>query len=300
MSATQVLSAEDRDKVSQLQLYARSVVDGITVGKHRSPHKGFSAEFKEHRPYVLGDEIRSIDWKLFGKTDRLFIRQYEEETNLRCTILVDQSGSMSYRGAADGAISKHEYAIRLAASLAYLLIAQQDAVGMGLIDSDLKSYIPPRGRPSHLQALIAAMAASKCTEETKLADVLQKVAPRVRGRGIVVLISDCFDNVEALVNALSFYRLARSEVVVFQVWDRDELEFPFRQRTEFRNLEQHSHRKMIDPNALRRAYLEKVASFKAELEKGCAKNRIDLVQCVTDQSHASVLTNYIASRGRRT
>ncbi len=170
---------------------------------------------------------------------------------------------MGYSGSTSGGITKHEYAIRLAASLAYLLIGQQDAVGMGLIDKDLNSYIPPRGRPSHLQALIAAMASSKCTEETKLADVLQKVAPRVRGRGIVVLISDCFDNVESLVNALIFYRLGRSEVVVFQICDRDELEFPFRQRTEFRNMEMHSHRKMIDPNALRRAYLEKVAAFKS-------------------------------------
>ncbi len=297
MSST-ILSAEDRDRVSRLQIYARGVVDGLSIGQHRSPHKGFSAEFKEHRPYVQGDETRLIDWKLYGKTDRLFIRQYEEETNLRCTLLVDQSGSMAYRGSAANAISKHEYAIRLAASLAYLLIQQRDAVGLGLIDDQLQTYIPPRANPSHLQRLLEAMTHSKCTRETKLSHVLQGVAPRIRGRGVVILISDCFDDLESLTRALSFYRLDHSEVVVFQVWDRDELEFPFRQRIEFRNLESHAQSKIVDPGAIRRVYLERVEKFRTDFAKRCARHRIDLVQCVTDQLHADILASYIASRGR--
>ncbi|MDZ4849026.1 MAG: DUF58 domain-containing protein [Pirellulaceae bacterium] len=298
MSALSILSAEDRDRVSRLQLYARGVVDGLSVGQHRSPHKGFSAEFKEHRPYVQGDETRLIDWKLYGKTDRLFIRQYEEETNLRCTLLIDQSGSMAYRGSAPNAISKHEYAIRLAASLAYLLIQQRDAVGLGLIDSQLKTYVPPRANPGHLQRLMEAMVQSKCSGETQLSQALQIAAPRIRGKGVVVLISDCFDNLDNLIRALSYFRLDHSEVVLCQIWDRDELEFPFRQRVEFRNLESLGMNKMVDPGALRRDYLERVAAFRTELATRCARHRIDLVPCITDQSHTEILAGYIASRGR--
>ena len=298
MPSLTILSAEDRDRVSRLQLYARGVVDGLSVGQHRSPHKGFSAEFKEHRPYVQGDETRLIDWKLFGKTDRLFIRQYEEETNLRCTLLVDQSGSMAYRGSAPNAISKHEYAIRLAAAIAYLLIQQRDAVGLGLVDDQLQTYIPPRANPGHLQRLMETMAQSKCTRETQLSQVLQSAAPRIRGRGVVILISDCFDDLDSLIRALSFYRLDHSEVVVFQIWDRDELEFPFRQRIEFRNLEAVGQTKMVDPAVLRRGYLERMNRFRMELAQKSARHRIDLVPCITDQPHAEILASYIASRGR--
>ncbi len=293
-----ILSPDDRDRVSRLQLFARGVVDGLSVGQHRSPHKGFSAEFKEHRPYVQGDETRLIDWKLFGKTDRLFIRQYEEETNLRCTLLVDQSGSMAYRGSASEGISKHEYAIRLAAALAYLLIQQRDAVALALVDDALQTYVPPRGNPGHLQRLMEAMAQSKCGRETRLSQALLSVAPRVRGRGVVVLISDCFDELESLMRSLSYFRLGHSEVVIFQIWDRDELEFPFRQRIEFRNLELPSQSQMVDPGAIRRVYLERVDKFRVDLAKRCARHRIDFVPCVTDQSHADILASYIASRGR--
>jgi uncharacterized protein (DUF58 family) len=298
-SGSHLLSPQDRDRVSQLQLFARSVVDGITVGKHQSPHKGFSAEFKEHRPYVLGDEIRSIDWKLYGKTDRLFIRQYEEETNLRCTILVDQSKSMAYGNTlvGDQKISKHEYAIRMAASIAYFLISQQDAVGLGLIDTELRSYIPPRARPNHLQVLMHSLAGSQCDGETSLGRVLQQAAPRLRGRGVVVLISDCFDDLPTLLKGLSYFRLANNEVILFQIFDRDELEFPFRKRTEFRNLEAIDQRKMIDPATLRKGYLERIAAFRKTLADGCSKSRIDLVPCVTDIPHADILAGYLASRG---
>jgi uncharacterized protein (DUF58 family) len=298
MPAPSILSADDRDRVSRLQMYARGVVDGLSVGQHRSPHKGFSAEFKEHRPYVQGDETRLIDWKLFGKTDRLFIRQYEEETNLRCTLLVDQSGSMAYRSTRPQSISKHEYAIRLAAALSYLLIQQRDAVGLALVDDALQTYLPPRSNPSHLQRLMEAMAQSRCTRDTKLSHVLQIIAPRIQRRGMVILISDCFDDLESLIRSLSFFRLDHSEVVVFQVWDRDELEFPFRQRIEFRNLEFQGQSKLVDPGAIRRVYLDRVQRFRDAFAKNCARHRIDLVPCITDQSHAEVLASYLASRGR--
>jgi uncharacterized protein (DUF58 family) len=297
-----ILNARQRDQVARLQFYARSVVDGITVGKHRSPHKGFSAEFKEHRPYVAGDEIRSIDWKLFGKTDRLFIRQYEEETNLRCNILLDQSKSMQYGADESDSskdTSKHAFALKIAASLAYLFVAQQDSVGLGLMDTTLRKYIPPRSRPSHLQAIIEELAQSQCNGETSLASVLQSAAPRVRGRGVLVLITDAFDDVDSFVKALSFYRIARSEVILFHVMHRDEIEFPFRQRTEFRNLEVADNKQLVDPAAIRSRYLERVQKFLAQLQSGCLKNQIDYVPCITDQEPGDLLSEYLVSRGRR-
>jgi uncharacterized protein (DUF58 family) len=298
MSVKPILSAEERDRVARLQLYARGIVDGLTVGQHRSPHKGFSAEFKEHRPYVQGDEIRSIDWKLFGKTDRLFIRQYEEETNLRCTLLLDQSGSMNYRGTT-ASQSKHAYAVGLAAALAYLLVLQQDAVGLALIDRQLRRYIPPRSNPGHLQLLMQALVSSHGEADTQLAEVIGQVAPRVHRRGLVLLFSDCFEEVGPLVRALSTFRAEHSEVVIFQIWDRDELEFPFRRRVEVHDLERPMHHRVVDPVALRRQYLERVANYRRELEQQCARQRIELVPCVTDDPHAEVLMSYLASRRER-
>ncbi len=177
-----ILSAADRDKLAKLQLYARQVVEGVTVGMHRSPHKGFSVEFKEHRPYVRGDEIRSIDWKLYGKTDRLFIRQYEEETNLRCTIILDQSGSMAYGARGPLKTSKHDFAVRLAASLAYMLVGQQDAVGLVTFDTDTREYIPPRSKPSHLRSLLTSLVGSQPAGETAIGDVLTRLVPKIRKR----------------------------------------------------------------------------------------------------------------------
>lgn len=296
--STQLVSTTDRERVAGLQLLARQVVEGVTVGIHRSPHKGFSVEFKEHRPYVVGDEIRMIDWKLYGKTDRLFIRQYEEETNLRCTLIVDQSGSMGYHGSRSIAASKHDYAIRLAACLAYILIGQQDAVGLGLIDTEVKRYIPPRSRPNHLQAIFDALANSKPAGETGLHGTLRLLAPKLRRRGLLVLLSDCFDNVDKLLNALASFRHARNEVVVFQILDPDELDFPFRNRTEFRSLELSSDRRQLDANYLRQSYLQNFEGFRQQLNRGCGRQKIDLVTATTDQGYADTIANFLLTRGR--
>ncbi len=293
-----MLTAGDRDRLSRLQLYARQVVEGVTVGMHRSPHKGFSVEFKEHRPYVRGDEIRSIDWKLYGKTDRLFIRQYEEETNLRCTLIVDQSGSMAYGAGKGDRVSKHEFAIRLAACLAYLLIGQQDSVGLVTFDTETRHYIPPRSKPSHLRSLFATLAGSKPSQETAISDVLTKLVPKIRRRGLLVLISDCFDEVDNLLKSLSYFRHARNDVVVFQIWDPDELDFPFRGRTQFRSLELPTHMRLLDSSLLRKSYMENLERYRTALSEGCGKQRIDLISCTTAQSHATLLAAYLASRGR--
>ncbi len=294
--STRLLTPQDRDAVARLQLLARGVVEGITVGRHRSPHKGASVEFKEHRQYVKGDEIRSIDWKLFGKTDRLYIRQYEDETNLRAMILLDQSGSMAYRGSRAAGVSKHDFAIRLAACLSTLLVSQQDAVGLCTFDTDIRELIPSRGKISHLMSIAECLVRSVPGRETQLSGTLRQVAQKLKRRGMLILISDCFDDVNALMKSLAYFRHSGNEVVLFQVWDRDELDFPFGQRTQFRSLESNSHQRLVDPNTVREAYLKRVAEFRQELTERTAQERIDLIQCTTDQSYAELLASYITRR----
>jgi uncharacterized protein (DUF58 family) len=294
--STRLLTPQDRDAVTRLQLLARGVVEGITVGRHRSPHKGASVEFKEHRQYVKGDEIRSIDWKLFGKTDRLYIRQYEDETNLRAMILLDQSGSMAYCGARAAGVSKHTFAVRLAACLATLLISQQDSVGLCTFDTAIRELIPARGKVNHLMALSECLVRSQPGSETQLSATLKQVAEKLKRRGMLVLISDCFDDIEALLKSLAYFRHAGNEVVLFQIWDRDELDFPFGQRTQFRSLETSAHQRLVDPRSVRSEYLKRVADFRQTLAERTAKERIDLIHCTTDQSYADLLSAYIARR----
>ncbi len=294
--STRLLTPEDRDAVARLQLLARGVVDGLNVGRHRSPHKGASVEFKEHRQYVKGDEIRSIDWKLFGKTDRLYIRQYEDETNLRAMILLDQSGSMGYCGGRAGGVSKHLFAVRLSACLATLLVSQQDSVGLCTFDTTIRELIPTRSKVNHLLSISECLVRSKPGNETQIGPVLQQIAEKLKRRGMLILISDCFGDINLLMKALAYFRHSGSEVVLFQIWDRDELDFPFAQRTQFRSLELTSHQRLVDPSSIRNEYLKRVAEFRSSLVERTAKERIDLIHCTTDQSYAEVLTSYISKR----
>lgn len=293
-----VLTSEDIGRVSGLQLLARQVVEGFASGLHKSPHKGFSVEFREHRSYVRGDDIRTIDWKLYGKTDRLYIREYEEETNLRCTILVDCSGSMGYRGSGGNGVSRHEYAVRTAACLAWLMLQQQDSVGLVTFDTAIRRYIPPRSRPRHLNAIVEELAVSQPGNETALADVFQEIVARIHRRGLVIIISDLFSDVDRLMKSLAQFRHANHEVLLFQIWDRDELEFPFRQWTQFQSLEQADVRHLVDPAQLRRAYLAELAAYREALTKGCNRQRISHVSLTTDQPMADALAAWLAVRRR--
>jgi uncharacterized protein (DUF58 family) len=290
-----MLTPHDQQRLSALQWLATGVVEGLTSGSHRSPRIGRSVAFKEHRAYMRGDDIGSIDWKLFGKTDRLFVRQYEDETNLRAMILLDQSGSMAYRGS-QSPLSKHQFAVHLAACLATLFIRQQDAVGIGIVDAQLQQVIPPRGTQLHLRAILQALVQSECTAETSLATALLQAAVHLRRRGVLILISDCFDDVERLRNALRAYRQTHSAVVVFQIWDRDELEFPFRGRTQFRSLEDSAARPAVDARALRESYLQRLEEFQQQLSQTLAAERIELVSCTTDQAVGDILSAFLAGR----
>jgi uncharacterized protein (DUF58 family) len=289
------LSPGELQRFSNLQVVARLVVEGVATGLHQSPHKGLSLDFAQHRAYVAGDEIRRLDWKVFGKTDRFYIREYEEETNLRTTILLDSSGSMAY----GREVTKHHYAVRLAASLAYLMIQQQDSVGMAAFDRKLREFVPPRSGAGHLRVLLDQLNNCKPGGETGLAQSLIDLSPRLQKRGLLILISDCFDNLKQLIAALAHFRSARHEIILFQIWDPDELEFPFSQWTRFESLEGGDSFQTIDPAQIRSLYLKNLAEFRAQLEAGCRKLCVDLVPVVTSRPYADVLVEYLAKRFQR-
>jgi uncharacterized protein (DUF58 family) len=294
-TVAEFLTPADLQKISNLQVLARLVVEGFCSGLHTSPHKGFSVEFREHRQYVPGDEIRRLDWKVYGKTDRLYIREYEEETNLRATLLVDVSGSMNY---GTHHISKYAYAVRVAACLSYLMLRQQDSVGLVVFDKKVRRYIPPRSRPGHLRVLLDALQDARPGGETELAKVFHQLVPKIHRRGLLIVLSDCFGSVSELLSSLAHLRHAHHEIIIFQIWDRDELDFPFKQWTRFDSLEVDADKRLIDPVHLRAAYMESLEKFRSDLKAGCHRHRIDLVPLSTDVPYAEALAYYLARRSK--
>lgn len=290
------LTPTDMTRVGALQLLARQVVEGVRGGIHRSRHTGASVDFKEHRPYVTGDEIRTIDWKLFGKTDRLYIRQYEDETNLRCTLLLDQSGSMKYAGRRANGLSKHEYSVRLAACMAYLLVAQQDAVGVATFDSTIRLFLPPKNQPGHLHYVMELLAQSAPGGEADWGQTTDAFLHRSKRRGLVVVISDTFSDAESVVKSLALLRSNQQEVVLFQVVDEDELDFPFQQRTMFRSLELATDEQLVEPATIRARYLENLNLHQQTIQTGCERNGIDLISLTTAQSYSEAIQRYLARR----
>lgn len=284
-------------KLSRLEVKARLIVEGFIAGLHKSPYRGFSIEFAEHREYVPGDDIRHVDWKVFGRSDRYYIKQYEEETNLRATILLDVSQSMSYpdSSVSDGGVSKYEYGTYVAASLAYLLLRQQDAVGIALFDDRVRQLVPPSSSPAHLLTLLAALDAPPLSEKTKAGDVLHELADRVRKKGLIIVISDLFDDVESLRRGLKHLRYRNHEVLVFHVLAHDELTFPFQRMTLFEGLEGYPD-ELANPSALRDAYMEELRRYLAEVRKICRDDRIDYVQLDTQDKLDVALASFLAAR----
>ncbi|MBP7934103.1 MAG: DUF58 domain-containing protein [Phycisphaerae bacterium] len=303
--ATELVSPHDLRRIADLQLLARMIVEGFCAGLHKSPHKGLSVEFKQHRAYVRGDDLRYLDWRIFGKSDRYFIKEYEAETNLRATLIVDASGSMAYGGESAAetgdtvGLSKYDYAIRLAACLTYLLLAQQDAVGLMLFDTTVRKYVPPRSTPRHMQVVIDALSAQQPGGETSLADVFRRISAKLHRRGLLIVLSDCFDEVNAFLRAIAQLRHAGHEVIVLQLWHRDELEFPFTRWTRFECLETAGRNHMVDPATLRAAYVEKLKEYQDTLTRGCRQHAIDLLPIVTDRPYAEALAEYLAFRERK-
>ena len=291
-----ILHAEDITSLQSLQLFARTVVEGFTTGQHASPHKGFSVEFRQHRPYVQGDEIRRLDWKIFGRTDRFYIREFDEETNLRATVVLDASGSMGYRG--QKGILKFDYARKLAASLAYLLMSQQDAVGLITFDSKVRDIIPCRTKITHLHLMLETMVKTEPGKDTSLAPVLESLAQRLKRRGLVILISDFFDDPAALLQAIGVLRKKGHEIIALQLWDRDEIDFPFGNWARFENLENDDDFLLLDPATIRQRYIEVQQNFAAQLKDGFRKHQVDYLSLPTDESHSAALRSYLSLRMR--
>ena len=283
-------------RYGKLDVVARLLVEGYMGGQHKSPFKGASVEFVEHRQYYPGDEIRHIDWRAYGKTGRYFVKEYEDETNLRAYLLVDGSGSMGY---GQSTLTKFDYARQLAAALGYLLIAQRDAVGLMTFDTEVRERIEPSANMSSFERLAGALANAEPGQETSLASVFTQLIPLLKRRSLVVILSDFFDKLEPLTAALQQFRHARHEVILFQVVAPEEEEFPFSRPTQFRSLERAGYKVLVDPHRLRSIYREQYAAFEAELSQRCGNAGVDYVKLLTSDSYQKSLGAYLASRTRR-
>ncbi len=284
-------------RLEGLPLRARLIVEGYVAGVHRSPYHGFSIEFAEHREYAPGDDLRYLDWKVFGRTDKFYLKQFEEETNLVCSLLLDTSESMCYRSAA-APMSKLDYARCAAAALAYLVLQQQDSVGLATFDHQVRASLRPGSNPSHWQELVRVMEESDPGRKTSVGPIFHELAERLRRRGIVVVLSDLFDDVEAAVGGLKHLRHRRHEVILFHVLDPAEIEFPFHEATRFRGLEAWPD-VVVEPNALRRTYLDQFDRYLRRLKQGCRAAQIDYVLMRIDRSLEVALSSYLSSRIKR-
>jgi uncharacterized protein (DUF58 family) len=282
-------------KLRGLQLRARLIVEGYVSGVHRSPFHGFSIEFAEHREYSPGDDLRYLDWKVFGRTDKFYLKQFEEETNLLCYLLLDTSESMTYKSDR-AAMSKLEYAQTIAAALAYLILNQQDSVGLVTFDEEVRALVRPSSNPSHLKQLLQVMETSPGARKTATGPIFHDLAERFKKRGIVIILSDLFDNVDAMMKGIKHFRHRRHEVIVFHVLDPAEMDFPFEQATLFNGLEQLPN-VLVEPRAIRKAYLRELNNFIMKIKKECRRHRIDYVPLRTDESLEVALSTYLASRG---
>jgi uncharacterized protein (DUF58 family) len=287
-----------KQTLKRLQLLVRQLVDGFATGIHKSPQRGASVQFKQHRPYVPGDDVRRIDWKIFARSDRYYVREFEQETNLRATLLLDLSGSMNYKGA-NSQCSKAEYARQMCLCLAGILLRQQDSTGLVTFDQKIRTFIPHSTRPSHLKTLEAALLGDTPGGETSLALALAQTSPLVGKRGLLLIITDCLDDIEALLAALGRLRIHHHEILIFQILDRDELEFPFKEWTRFESLETIGKYADVDPAALKSTYLENLTRFQTALSTGCKKNGIPLFTCITDAPLEKTIAEHLRSRTRR-
>ena len=294
MPSGHILTPDIISRLNNLSLKARFVVEGFIVGLHKSPYHGFSVEFSEHRAYGAGDEIRHVDWKLWGKTDRYFIKQFEEETNLKSYLLIDQSLSMTYKS---GNVTKLEYAQILAASLGYLMLKQQDAVGLTLFDDEIRVNIPARSKRSHLNIILSKMQNIKPGPETIIAPVLHKTAEAIKKRGLIILISDLFDDPDEILSGLQHFRYKGHEVVVFHVLDPQELTLDFTQRTRFRDMES-GEEIITDPWHIQSDYQKSMEQFCDYMKSMCRRRNIDYVRLSTDSPLDMALSEYLIKRKR--
>ena len=280
--------------LNSISMKAKLVVEGYIIGQHRSPYHGFSVEFSEHRSYEPGDEVKHIDWKLYGKTNRLYVKRYEEETNLRAHLILDTSKSMSYTS---NKVSKLDYGSYLLAALSYLMISQQDAAGVVLFDEKIRSFIPPKSTPSHLNTLLNVLDAPKPGNDTKIESVLHQMAERINKRGLVIIISDLLDEPKNVFKGLKHFRHRKQEVIVFHILDRNELEFEFENRTKFVDMES-GEEITTDPWHIKNDYKNLILDVQKYYRRNCRLNKIDYVPLYTDDSLDKGLSEYFNKRQR--
>lgn len=279
-------------RISRLDLRAKQVVEGFISGMHKSPFFGQSVEFVQHREYVPGDDIRHMDWKVWSRTDRFYLKQFEAETNLRATLVVDTSESMVY---GNGPMNKYEYACTAAACLGYLIVRQQDSAGLISFGFDVRQAIPARSNQTQLDAMTKALATSKPAEQTDMLKVMRRVAETVPGRGVVIVFSDLLTDREQIFKGLEMLRHRRHDVMVFHVLDDDELTFPFGGMTRFEGLEELPHL-FCDPKALRESYLEVLEEYLVEVRRGCTRLGVDYALVRTSDYLDAILSRFLFSR----
>lgn len=282
-------------QLKNIELKARMVVEGFITGLHRSPYHGFSVEFAEHRQYHAGDDIRRIDWKVFGRTDRFYVKQFEEETNLRSIIAIDASASMGF--ASKGMISKFEYSSCLAAAISYLLIKQRDAVGLALYDTKIRTYLPPRSKQSYLNEILKTIAATEPANQTGTAQALDELAERIKRRGLVVIFSDFFDETQSVINALKHFRHRNHDVLAFHILDPREIDFKFGSSATFRDLETNEEI-ITQPYQIQRTYSKAVKEFINQIKRECYQHNIDYQLINTSEPFDKALRDYMAKRSR--
>ena len=281
-------------RIAGLSLRARRMVEGSLSGLHRSPYHGFSVEFAEYREYSPGDDLRRLDWRVWGRTDRHYIKEYEEESNLRATIVMDASASMRY---ASGSCSKYDYGGTLAVSLATLLIQQQDAVGLVLFDSRERQQLSPSATQAQLAQITHYVEASEPERDTDLGSVLQQLAERIRRRSLVIVISDLLTELDSFYEGLARMQYCGHDALVFHVLDRDELELPFGDLVLFHDIEG-TEEVFAEPWAFRKAYRAAMQEFVGGVRDACGRKGIDYVPLVTDQNLGDALSHYLHSRAR--
>lgn len=279
-----------------MELKARTIVEGFLSGLHRSPYKGFSVEFAEYRQYVPGDDLSTLDWKVYARTDRHYVRKYEEETNLECHLLLDQSASMAYRGTAP--MSKLEYGSVLAGSLAFLMHRQRDATGLMAFDDQIRFRLPAAGRPGHLHALLLGLERLEGGQRSNVGRPLHQLAEALVKRSLVVLISDLLDDPGPVINGLKHLKCRGSEVIVFQVLDPAELTFSFQSAATFKDVET-AQEVVADPSQARAPYLRSLAALTEQYGRELRGAGIDYVRIDTSQPLDFALLTYLSARARR-
>ncbi len=282
-------------KLNSLELKARMVVEGFMVGLHKSPYHGFSVEFSQHRPYMQGDDLKNVDWKVFGKTEKYFIKQYEEETNLKSYIVLDTSRSMEYKSEQN--ITKLNYGVILAAALSYLMIKQQDAVGLAFYSERISKLLPPKASKTYLQEILRQLSSVSAGEKTNTSEALGELAEKINRRGLVIIISDFFDDIETVIKSLKKFSYKKNEVIVFQILDPLERSFAFGKDAIFKDMET-LEEITTQPYQIQKVYKESMEQFTGRIKRECLNANFDYNLIDTSTPFDTALYTYIQKRIR--